>query len=161
MRRDGWVASPYLASLVGFHSSLTCAVFTSACATWRPRLPMLARDYMLVSVVGCTGCAEKGEYDARVFPLLHRGNRIVRWKRAIARICNPTTIASTSSSSASSSYRLGDALLNVETGGRFPACEAGRKGLRCRCSGISVEGNFNSGLIVAAEKRREGENGWN
>lgn len=70
VRRVGWVASPYLASLAGFHSSLTCAVFPNACATWRPRLPTLARDYVPVSVVGCTGCKGGRGRRARVFPLL-------------------------------------------------------------------------------------------
>lgn len=87
---------------------------------------MLARDYVLVPVVGCARVQrrERGRR-ARLPPSQRHGNRIVRWKRAVAGISNPTTIATTASSS-SSSRLLGDALLNIETGGRFPAEQEGR-----------------------------------
>lgn len=83
----GWpVASPYLvSSRYGFHSSLTCA--SASCATWRPRLPALARDYAGVPVVGNEGDDARASSPRRV-----QVSRIVRWRKVIhVRVKSPTS----------------------------------------------------------------------
>lgn len=113
----GWlVASPYLvSSRYGFHSSLTCA--SASCATWRPRLPALARDYTGVPVVGNEGDDARASSPHRV-----QESRIVRWSNVIhVRVKSPTS----SIERVRCTLSIGD--------GRFPFHGTGR-GSGCECS---------------------------